>query len=150
MLDPRISSDLPRAVVLRKSGEQRTFVNQRAWIYLNELAETAGLSWRFLLVVWLHGRGRVGVIAAQRSLLVITVLDLLLLGSHRLIEVAPLRRLIEQSPVLATLAREPRGTRVTDRRLRNLPMLAGLAPISAYRTLDLPAVPQLNAMRKGP
>jgi hypothetical protein len=150
VLDPRISSDLPQAVVLRKSDEHRTFVNQRAWIYLNELAETAALLLALLLVVWLQMRGRVGVIAVRRSLLVITVLDLLLLGSHRLIEVAPLRRLIEQSPVLASLAREPRGTRVADRRLRNLPMLTGSAPISAYRTLDLPAVPQLNAMAQGP
>ena len=29
-------------------------------------------------------------------------------------------------------------------RLRNLPMLVGLAPVSAYRTLDLPAVEKLT------
>ena len=52
--------------------------------------------------------------------------------------------LVEQSPVLARLAREPRGTRIADDRLKNLPMLVGQAPISAYRTLDLPAVPELT------
>jgi len=148
--DPRISADLPQAVVLRKSGDDRVFVNQRGWIYLNELAETAVLLVAILFVVWLQGQGRLGLGAARGALLLITVLDLLLLGRHRLIEIAPLRPLTDQSPVLATLAREPRGTRVADRRLRNLPMLTGLAPISAYRTLDLPAVPQLNAMALGP
>ena len=72
-----------------------------------------------------------------------------MLGRHRLIDVAPWKPLVEQSPVLATLAREPRGTRIADRRLRNMPMVAGLAPISAYRTLDLPAVGSLTALAMG-
>ena len=79
----------------------------------------------------------------------LTFLDLWVLGSHRLVDVAPWKPLVEQSPVLATLAQEPRGTRIADRRLRNLPMLVGLAPISAYRTLDLPAVGSLTALAMG-
>ena len=51
--------------------------------------------------------------------------------------------------MLASLEREPRGSRIADRRLRNLPMCAGLAPISAYRTLDLPAVGSLTALLLG-
>ena len=73
----------------------------------------------------------------------------LVLGRHRLLDVGPLRPLAEQSPVLARLAQEPRGTRIANGRPlspRNLPMLVGLAPISAYRTLDLPAVPSLTAL----
>ena len=72
-----------------------------------------------------------------------------MLGRHRLVDVAPWKPLTEQSPVLASLAREPRGTRIADRRLRNLPMRVGLAPISAYRTLDLPAVGSLTALAMG-
>ncbi len=76
----------------------------------------------------------------RRVLVVLTVLDLWSLGRHRLLDVGPLRPLAEQSPVLARLHAESRGSRVTGGRLRNLPMLVGLAPISAYRTLDVPAV----------
>src|SRR5262249_42246515 len=67
-----------------------------------------------------------------------------------LVDVAPWKPLAEQSPVLASLAKEPRGTRVSDRRLRNLPMSQGLAPISAYRTLDLPALESLTSLAIGP
>ena len=51
--------------------------------------------------------------------------------------------------MLARLAREPRGTRIVDGS-RNLPMLVGLEPISAYRTLDLPALEPLNVLARGP
>jgi len=83
-------------------------------------------------------------------LVLLTILDLLVLGRHRLIGVGPLRPLTEQSPVLARLAQAPRGTRVGNGRLRNLPMLVGMAPISAYRTLDVPAVAPLTSMAHGP
>jgi hypothetical protein len=148
--DQRISSNLPPSVVLRKSTGEREFVNQRGKIYVNELGETAALLVALSLVIGLHWSGRLGTTSVRGSLLLITVLDLLMLGRHRLIEVAPLEPLKKQSPVLARLAREPRGTRVADRRLRNLPILTGSAPISAYRTLDLPVVPQLNALAQGP
>ena len=42
---------------------------------------------------------------AQIALLLITFLDLWVLGRHRLIDVAPLEPLTSQSPVLARLAR---------------------------------------------
>ncbi len=51
--------------------------------------------------------------------------------------------------MLAALADEPRGTRIVDG-LRNLPMLVGLAPIAAYRTLNLPAVEDIGRMARGP
>jgi hypothetical protein len=70
------------------------------------------------------------------------------LGRHRLIDVGPLRPLTSQSPLLARLAREPRATRTADP-LRNLPMRVGLAPISYYRTLNLPAVESLSLTTLG-
>jgi hypothetical protein len=82
-------------------------------------------------------------------LLFLTFVDLWLLGQHRLVEVGPLRPLIEQSPVLARLSKQPSGTRTVDG-FRNLSMLAGLDPISAYRTLDLPALAPLTALAREP
>jgi hypothetical protein len=72
-----------------------------------------------------------------------------MLGRHRLIDVAPLRPLTEQSPMLAFLSREPRGARIADARFRNLPMFVGLAPLSAYRTLNLPAAEKLTELACG-
>ena len=57
----------------------------------------------------------------QAGLVGLTIVDLLLLGQHRMVSLGPARPLVEQSPVLAALAREPRGTRIVDGS-RNLPM----------------------------
>ena len=141
----RITPGLPDSVVLRKSPAERVFVKQRANIYLRELGEAAVLVLLILALAWLSEKNRLSSRGAQTALLVLTLLDLWVLSRHRLIGVAPLKPLVEQSPVLSELAREPRGTRIADRRLRNMPMVAGLAPIAAYRTLDLPAVGSLTA-----
>ena len=132
-----------------RSGDGQSFASERGKIYALELGETAAL----LAVLWLIARmsertaqRRQGSLAAG----LVTFLDLWVLGRHRLLDVGPLKPLVEQSPVLATLAREPRGTRIADDRLKNMPMLIGQAPISAYRTLDLPAVPELTALAHGP
>ena len=81
--------------------------------------------------------------------MLLTFLDLWALGRHRLIDVDPIRRLDEQSPVLARLQEERRGIRIASK-LGNLPILEGVAPISAYRTLNLPAVESLTATAQGP
>ena len=130
--------------------QDRMFADQRAGIYARELGETAVLI-LLLLLIGPDERERVvwPSVRCRDVLLLLTFLDLWVLGRHRLIDVAPWKPLVEQSPVLATLAREPRGTRIADRRLRNMPMLVGLAPISAYRTLDLPAVGSLTALAWG-
>ena len=73
----------------------------------------------------------------------------MILSRHRLVAVGPMRPLVNQSPVLARLAREPRGTRIIDG-FRNLSMLVGLEPVVAYRTLDLPALEPLNQLARGP
>jgi len=127
----------------------RTFANERGTIYAAELWESAVLVMALFIVAWRSEKGRHRAGTVRWALVLITFLDLLVLGRHRLIGVGPLRPLIEQSPVLARLAQEPRGTRIANGRLlnlRNLPMLLGMAPISAYRTLDLPAVPSLTAL----
>ena len=102
-----------------------------------------------LLLAVMSDKGGLEPPRARRGLFLLTFLDLLLLGRHRLVDVAPWKPLVEQSPVLESLAREPRGTRVADLRTRNLPMRVGLAPISAYHTLDLPVVGSLNVLAMG-
>jgi len=148
--DPRLPTGLSQAVVLQKQQAGRVFASQRGWIYGKELAETALLLMVLAWLGWNCGRNGFWARAARPALIVITVLDLCALGQHRLLDVGPLRPLVEQSAVLARLAREPRGSRIADRRLRNLPMLIGLAPISAYRTLDLPAVASLTVLAQQP
>jgi hypothetical protein len=140
-VEQRVPPELPLAMVLQQPVDRKIFTNQRGWIYLKELGETAAL----LVVIWaIAGLNEVGRPRAARvALVLLTFLDLWILGRHRLIDVAPLQPLTSQSPVLARLAREPRGTRVADR-LQNMPMRVGLAPISYYRTLNLPAVEGLT------
>jgi hypothetical protein len=139
-VDPHVPSNLNLAFVLQKSVADKIFTNQRGWIYLGELWETAVL----LVLIWAVG-GMSRAPAMRGALLLIAILDLWALGRHRLIDVAPLGPLTGQSPLLARLADEPRGTRIADP-LRNMPMLVGLAPINAYRTLDLPAVKGLTEL----
>ncbi len=146
-VDAHIPSDLPLAAVLQRPVDDKIFANQRGWIYLRELWETAvllGLLWAVSVVV-ARGRTRAG----QVLLVTITFLDLWVLGRHRLIDVGPLEPLTNQSPLLARLAQEPRGTRVLDP-MRNMPMRVGLAPISYYRTLNIPAVDALTGAAMGP
>ena len=126
------------------------FIDQRAGIYLRELGEAAAFVLLVVLIAWMSEKGRLNVTKARGALFLLTFLDLWVLGRHRLLDVAPWKPLAEQSPVLATLAKEPRGTRIADRRLRNLPMSAGMAPISAYRTLDLPALGTLTPLAISP
>jgi len=142
LLDQRLPSVLPRS--------DRTFAKERGKIYAVELWESALLVMGLVIVAWGSAKGRLRPGMVKGVLALIAFLDLWVLGRHRLLEVAPLQPLTEQSPVLARLAREPRGTRIAAGRSRNLPMLIGLAPISAYRTLDLPAVSSLTWMAQGP
>src|SRR5205823_1238513 len=108
--------------------------HERWGIYTREVWETAAL----LAAIWAMAAQRLatrpGLIRA--GLVLITLLDLWVLGRHRLIDVGPLRPLTSESPLLARLARASRGTRTADP-LKNLPMRVGLVPISSYRTLNL-------------
>lgn len=122
---------------LRRRGEdprQARFDRDRSRIYIREIAPTLVLLGLMLATglalrrpAWLAG----GFVA-------LTLLDLLVLGTMlRPVETAPLRPLLEQSPVLARLAASPRGERVLSP-LANLPMLVGAATLRPYRTLDRP------------
>jgi hypothetical protein len=124
-----------------------SFVESRGGIYTQELKATAGLLVAIALVGrvaslrWFRTRPRY----LTAGLIVLSVVDLLMLGQYKLVSNTPMRPLAEQSPVLARLAQEPRGTRIVDG-FGNLSMLVGLEPISAYRTLDLPALEPLNRL----
>jgi hypothetical protein len=148
--DPRLPPGLAQSMVLQKQPVGRVFASQRGWIYAKELGETALLLLVLGRLGWRCGAGEISTRVAKAALIVLTFLDLCVLGQHRLLDVGPIRPLVEQSPVLARLAEQPRGSRIADLRLRNLPMLIGLAPISAYRTLDLPAVSSLTALAQQP
>lgn len=110
--------------------------NERPRIYPRELGET-GVILATLLGLAVVAGTKAGRPALRPGLLALALLDLALLGRHRLVETAPLQPLIGTSAVLGRLAALPAGSRSIDP-ARNLPMVAGAAPVSAYRTLDLP------------
>ena len=146
--DPRIPADLVRVGVATRPADPRTFVESRAEIYARELAGAAGLLFGILIVAWLTSpHSRRGHLPA--CLILLTFVDLMILSRHRLVAVGPVRPLVNQSPVLARLATEPRGTRIIDG-FHNLSMLVGLEPVVAYRTLDLPALEPLSHLARGP
>jgi hypothetical protein len=147
--EPHLPAELPPSVVLQKSVNPRSVVGQRGMIYVRELWETA--VWLILIGI-AAGTDRPGdrrTRAAPALLLLLTFLDLWTLGRHRLIDTEPIRPLAEQSPVLARLAQERRGARIASN-LGNLPILEGLAPIVAYRTLNLPALESLTKLAQDP
>jgi hypothetical protein len=125
-----------------------SFLQCRQNIYPRELALTGGLLACLALLGVLAWSPRLRRLLPA-GLILLTVVDLMDLGRHRLVSLGPLRPLTEQSPVLAQLARRPRGMRVADS-FRNLSMVAGLEPISSYRTLDLRSVEPLTALARLP
>ena len=117
----------------RSTGED-SLANQRFAIYARELGESGALLAALVAAGTLGSRPR----WFAAGLLLIAVADPLILAGHRPFDFGPARPLTEQSPVLARLAREPRGTRTLDPS-RNLFMLTGVDAVWGYRTLDLPA-----------
>ena len=140
--DLRVESALARQ---GRFASSRVFAQARPAIYRRELAETAGILLVLLGLAPFTSRRR----SFATALVVLTAVDLWHLGHHRAFDLGPIRSLAAQSPVLARLAREPRGTRVVDAS-RNLPMVVGAAPVSAYRTLDLPALESLTSLAHAP
>jgi hypothetical protein len=123
-------------------------VERRAEIYARELASTAGLLLGILAVAWFRSR-RSRSDFLPPCLLLLTFLDLMILSQSRLVAIGPLRPLTRQSAVLERLANEQRDTRIIDSS-RNLPMLVGVGPVIAYRTLDLPVLEPLTNLARGP
>ncbi len=141
------SNPIVITALMRRGREPATarLDRERFAIYASELGET-GLVLLGLLLLSAFGTRpsifRVGFFA-------LTVIDLLWLGHHRDLETGPIRPLTEQSSVLGRLANQSRGTRTIDG-LGNLPMVAGAAPVLAYRTLDLPALTALRQLAQSP
>ena len=127
------------------SPAERTLVRRRWNIYARELGPTAVALVALLLVSSLAGRNRRSF---ELALVVIMLAEVGVWRSRIPIDLGPIRPIAEQSPTLGRLAAMPPGTRSFDP-LKNLPMVAGAAPLSAYRTLDLPAAPGLLALSEG-
>ncbi len=146
-VDPAIPPSLARSGVRRSAAprDSRSFEQRRWTIHREELAGT------LLLLAAVVAVATIPRLRERAPILLVglTFLDLTLLGTHRYVQVGRLKPLAEQSPVLAALAREPYGARTIDP-MRNLAMAAGLAPVQAYRTLDLPAMGGLSALARGP
>ena len=147
---PLVPVGLSRAMLFQENKNDGSFASERVMIYGRELVELAALLIALWSIARMSERGVTGLARSRWALVALAFLDLWVLGRHRLVELAPLRPLAEQSPVLARLTREPRGTRIADDKLANLPMLVGLAPLAAYRTLDLPAIPELTSLTRAP
>ena len=147
---PLVPVGLNRAMFLQENKSDGNFASERVTIYSRELVESAALLIALWFIARRSERGATGRSRSRWALVALAFLDLWVLGRHRLLELAPLRPLAQLSPVLARLAREPRGTRIAGDNLKNLPMLVELAPLAAYRTLDLPAVPELSSLTRAP
>ena len=139
--DFRVQEALAREGVRLADAPRPVFAERRFAIYREELAGTVLLMAGLLALAGFSRRPR----WVQVGLVALTLLDLEALGSHRRVDLGPIAALTGQSPVLAEMARQGRGTRSVDS-LRNLPMVAGSGPVSAYRTLDLPAVEALTVL----
>ncbi|MFO0907722.1 MAG: hypothetical protein U0794_05070 [Isosphaeraceae bacterium] len=138
--DLRVQESWARQGIALVSAPRPVFRVLRWSIYREELLGTAAIL-VILLVVSSFSR-RTNWLRA--GLIGLTLVDLWLVGRHRRIDTGPIRSLVHQSPVLTQLERAP-GARSVDP-LRNLPMVAGVAPVSSYRTLDLPALEGLTTL----
>ncbi|WP_435016080.1 hypothetical protein TA3x_003640 [Tundrisphaera sp. TA3] len=132
--DARVLSALARQGILPPPERPPTWKGERWAIYRQELAGTAVLLGA-LLVVAAAVSGRPRPLAL--TLIVLAGAESAWLSRQRPFDLGPIRRLAEQSPVLARLAKEPRGTLSLDP-AQNLFQAVGVAPARSYRTLDLP------------
>ncbi len=122
-----------------------TLAAARPGLYARELGETGLVLVALLVVAGLGAKRR----AFAAALVAVAAGESLTLARHRPFDLGPARPLVAQSPVLARLVGGPRGLRTLDPG-QNLFLVAGVDPVSAYRTLDLPAPGALLAVAKGP
>jgi hypothetical protein len=138
--DPRVPVALARRGLTFETPDDRTLVRRRGAIYAQELGPTCVfLSLLFAASFVATRRPR----AFEAALLAVFVIEAGYWSRRHPFDLGPIRPLIEQSPVLARVAEMPRGTRWAGPG-RNLPMAVAAAPVSAYRTLDLPVLPALT------
>jgi hypothetical protein len=143
--DLRVQTSLARQGLPWSPASETVFVRKRRSIYASELGETGAILLALLILSPLASRRR----AFGAALVALSAIDLWAVGRHRATDLGPIRPLVSQSPVLARLSPGPRGPRTADP-LRNMPMVVGAAPISAYRTLDIPSVPSLTNLAQAP
>ncbi len=138
--DLRVQAGLARTGDRPSTPPGPNLAARRFEIYHRELVESTALLLGLVVASAVARKPRSFGVA----LIALSAADAWLMARHRPFDLGPCRPLVEQSPVLARLAREPRGTRTLDP-AQNLFMVVGAAPVSAYRTLDLPApVPLLH------
>lgn len=138
--DLRVEEAWARQGVILRRAPRPVFLEQRFAVYRQELSASA-LILAALIVVAPLARRR----GFPAVLIVLTALDLGWQGRRRRFDLGPIEPLVAQSPTLAKLASSPHGLRSIDT-LRNMPMVAGAASVSAYRTLDLPALETVTAL----
>ena len=137
-----IRDPLNAAEVRRRGLDPRsTFAAMRASIYLQELWPSELVLVGLLGASLLAGRERRFAVA----LIAVSAVDLVLLSRLLAPETAPIAPLRSLSPVLAALSERVPGGRSLDP-FGNLVMAAGVAPLRAYRTLDLPALVPVVAL----
>jgi hypothetical protein len=122
-----------------------SFDKERRSIYGRELGGTAVLLMTLLALSALHQRRWL----LEVAFIGLTAIDVCSVSRHWHFDLGPVRPLTAQSPVLALLAREPPGTRALSP-AKNLLMVAGAAPLDAYRTLDLPIMTRLTGRASFP
>ena len=138
--DLRVFQTWARQGVELRTAPRPVFAEQRGTIYRQELTGSLLLLVTLIAIAPLTGRR-----LFAPTLLILTFLDLWTLGRHRREDLGRIASLASQSPIFAELASSPRGTRTVDG-LGNMPMVAGASPVSAYRTLDLPALKSLTIL----
>ena len=144
--DFRALTALARQGVAAPTPADLTLSRNRSSILVQELAPTLAILGFLLLIVPIARRRGL----AAGGLIVLTVVDLLILVRQQgPTDFGPIRPLAEQSPILAEMSSRSKGGRVVDGS-RNLPMIVGVAPVSGYRTLDLPVAPELTALTREP
>jgi hypothetical protein len=139
-VDARVFRTWTRQGVDLPTAPRPIFAEQRGAIYRQELTGSLVLLATLLAIAPLAGRR-----VFAPALMVLTFVDLWTLGRHRREDLGPIATLTSQSPVLKELAGRGRGIRTVDP-LGNMPMVAGASPVSAYRTLDLPALRSLTSL----
>ena len=139
--DSRVATALARqGETLGRSSGWR-FATRRGSIYRQELMSTAMLLLGFVILGFGLASRRES--ALPIALIALSFVDLLILGRQRPFDLGPVESLAKQSPVMSRLHSLAPGRRSIDP-IRNLPMVVGAAPVSAYRTLDLPILTTLT------
>jgi hypothetical protein len=143
--DLRTVSALARLGLWTPGRVPTSLERERFAIYRLELSGTGVILVALLLLAVLGKRPRTFAI----GLTLITLGEAGLQARARPFDFGPVSALTTQSRVLGKLRDLPRGTRSLDP-TRNMGMVAGVAPVSSYRTLDLPSPTGLLALARGP